>query len=47
MTKVMKNYFEVEDVELVERVSYKFKKMYFRYGKIIAVAKGVIKWQLR
>ena len=37
----MKNYFEVEDVEVVELVAYKFKKMNIHCDKLIAVAKGV------
>lgn len=43
----MKNHFEVEDVEVVERVLYKFKKLHIDYDKLIAVAKGVRKWQLQ
>ena len=43
----MKNYFRVEDVEVVELVAYKFKKLHIDYDKLIAVAKGVIKWQLQ
>ena len=47
MKAVMKNYFEVEDVEVVELVAYKFKKLHIDCDKLIAVAKGVIKWQLQ
>ena len=43
----MKNYFVVEDVEVVELVAYKFKKLHIDCDKLIAVAKGVIKWQLQ
>lgn len=37
----------VEDVEVVELIAYKFKKMHIDFDKLIAVAKGVIKWQLQ
>lgn len=43
----MKNYFEVENVEVVELMSYKFKKMHIDCDKLIAVAREVIKWQLQ
>lgn len=35
----MKNYFEVENVEVVELMSYKFKKMHIDCDRLIAVAK--------
>lgn len=47
MKVIMKNYFEVENVEVVERVSHKFKKLYIDCDKLIAVAREVIKWQLQ
>lgn len=43
----MKNYFRVKDVEVVELVAYKFKKLHIDYDKLIAVAREVIKWQLQ
>lgn len=35
----MKNYFEVENVEVMELMSYKFKKMHIDCDRLIAVAK--------
>ena len=43
----MKNYFEVENVEVVELMSYKFKKCTLTVIDLLQLQRRMIKWQLQ